>query len=121
MSFTVPKGWSRENEKLYIHTTGVRIQRMTYRGNDGWYIVPVDLDQPLIPFDATSEGQEKAFEAYATGALKEKSKTKPVSKKKPKAAPVPEPEEEPAEKDIESDDEEEESDEAEAEEEPGKE
>ncbi len=110
MSFVVPKGWTRENDTLFIHTSDVRIQRMTYRGNDGWYIVPVDLDQALIRFEPTSEGQEKAFEAYANNALKEKPKVKAAPKKgKPKAAKAPVAEEEPEEKDIES----EEDDEAE--------
>lgn len=116
MNFTVPKGWTRENDTLFIHTSGVRIQRMTYRGNDGWYIVPTDLDEPLIRFDPTGDGQVKAFEAYANNALKEKPKAKSAPKKgKPKAAKAPVVEEEPEEKDIESED----DDEAEKEEEAG--
>lgn len=114
MSVALPKGWSRESDSLFIHASGVRIERMTYRGDEGWYLVPVDLDVALIRFEPTSEGQAKAFEAYANNALKEKPKAKATPKKgKPKVAKAPVPEEEPEEKDIESEDE----DEAEKEEE----
>lgn len=104
MSRALPEGWSRESEALYIHTSGLRIERMTYRGSEGWYLVPVDLDVPPLRFEPTSEGEAKAFEAYASNAIK---MAPPPKKKKPKAAKMPVPEEEPEEKDIEAEDEDE--------------
>ncbi len=104
MSPSVPKGWDRESESLFIHSTGVRIQRMAYKGKDGWYLVPTDLDQPVLEFEPTSEGREKAFEAFAKGALDLKPrKAKAVSKGK--AAPPPAESSEDAEEGDEDDEE----------------
>ena len=89
MSFSPPKGWERDNDKLYIHTTGVRIQLMTYRQKEGWFLVPTDLDQPVVEFEPTPEGRAKAFEAFAIGALETKpkrKKTESAETKKKKAA-----------------------------------
>jgi hypothetical protein len=44
MASGVPKGWEKDSDKLFIHETGIRIARMTYKGKDGWFLVPVDLD-----------------------------------------------------------------------------
>ena len=89
MTFSTPKGWEKDSDKLYIHSTGVRIQLMTYRQKEGWYLVPTDLDQPVIEFEATPEGRVKAFEAFAAGVLDTKPKRKKAegteTKKKKKA------------------------------------
>ena len=105
MASGVPKGWEKDSDKLFIHETGIRIQRMTYKGKDGWFLVPVDLDAAVVEFEPTPEGRDKAFEAFAKGALVVKpKKTKAVTKKAP-AKPVKE--EETEEKDDDEDDDEE--------------
>ena len=83
MASGVPKGWEKDSDKLFIHETGVRIARQTYKGKDGWYLIPVDLDAAVLEFDPTPEGRDKAFEAFAKGALVTKpKKTKAASPKK---------------------------------------
>lgn len=101
MSFTAPKGWEKDSEKLYIHRTGARIQLMTYREKEGWYLVPAELDQPLMGFLPTSEGRDKAFEAFA-----KPSPTRAARARKP--APTDEPPE--AAKNEDADDEDDEED-----------
>jgi hypothetical protein len=92
MSPSVPKGWDKESDTLFIHNSGVRIQRMAYKGKDGWYLIPVDLDQPVVEFEPTPEGKEKAFEAFAKGALETAKPRKAKAAAKGKA-PAPAPEE----------------------------
>ena len=105
MASAIPKGWEKDSDKLFIHETGIRIQRMTYKGKDGWFLVPVDLDAAVVEFEPTPEGRDKAFEAFAKGALVVKpKKTKATSTKKAPAKPVKE--EEPEEKDDDDDDDE---------------
>jgi hypothetical protein len=103
MASGVPKGWDKDSDKLFIHETGIRIQRMTYKGKDGWFLVPVDLDAVVVEFEPTPEGRDKAFEAFAKGALVVKpKKTKTTTKKVP---PKPAPKgEEGEEKDDDDDD-----------------
>jgi hypothetical protein len=92
MSSATPKGWEKDSDKLFIHNSGVRIQLMTYRQKEGWYLVPTDLDQPVVEFEPTPEGRQKAFDAFAAGVLDAKPKRKKAeasetaSKKKKKAA-----------------------------------
>ena len=103
MASGVPKGWEKDSDKLFIHETGIRIQRMTYKGKDGWFLVPVDLDAAVVEFEPTPEGRDKAFEAFAKGALVVKpKKTKAASTKKAPAKAVKE--EEAEEKDDDDDD-----------------
>src|SRR5690349_13749266 len=90
MASGVPKGWDKESDKLFIHETGVRIARQTYKGKDGWYLIPVDLDAAVVEFEPTPEGRDKAFEAFAKGALvtkPKKTKAAPTKKAAAKAAP----------------------------------
>src|SRR5262245_31927138 len=117
MASGVPKGWEKDSDKLFIHETGIRIQRMTYKGKEGWFLVPVDLDAAVVEFEPTNEGRDKAFEAFAKGALATKpKKTKATSKKAAAAKPAPK-EEEAEEKDEEDDeDEDEDKDKGEADE-----
>ena len=111
MASGVPKGWDKDSDKLFIHETGIRIQRMTYKGKDGWFLVPVDLDAAVVEFEPTPEGRDKAFEAFAKGALVTKpKKTKATSTKK--AAAKPAPKEEEAEEKDDDDDEDKENEEA---------
>jgi len=109
MASGVPKGWDKESDKLFIHETGVRIARQSYKGKDGWYLIPVDLDAVVVEFEPTPEGRDKAFEAFAKGALVTKpKKTKTVTKK---AVAKPPPKAEDAEeKDDDDDDEADEKD-----------
>ena len=103
MASGVPKGWDKDSDKLFIHETGIRIARMTYKGKDGWYLVPVDLDAVVVEFEPTPEGRDQAFEAFAKGALVIKpKKTKAPSTKKAPAKPAPKGEDE--EKDDDDDD-----------------
>jgi len=103
MASGVPKGWEKDSDKLFIHETGIRIARMTYKGKDGWFLVPVDLDAAVLEFEPTPEGRDKAFEAFAKGALVTKpKKTKATTTKK--AAAKAAPKEEEAEKDDDDED-----------------
>ncbi len=97
MGFATPKDWSKESDTLYIHENGTRIARTTYQHKEGWFLMPVDLDLPVLEFPATDAGREQAFEAYEKGALKAaKRKAAPVEEVKAtrgrKKAAVPEPE-----------------------------
>jgi len=106
MASGVPKGWEKDSDKLFIHETGIRITRMTYKGKDGWFLVPVDLDAAVVEFEPTPEGRDKAFEAFAKGALVTKPKKAKAPSKKAAAAKVAPKEEEAEEKDDDDDDEE---------------
>jgi hypothetical protein len=128
MSISTPKGWEKDSDKLFIHSTGVRIQLMTYRQKEGWYLVPTDLDQPVVEFEPTPEGRTKAFDAFAAGALDTKPKRKKAEgteakKKKKVVAPGKAGEEEEGAeaekgKDEEGEDDDEKEDEDEAEDAP---
>jgi hypothetical protein len=108
MASGVPKGWEKDSDKLFIHETGIRIARMTYKGKEGWFLVPVDLDAAVLEFEPTPEGRDKAFEAFAKGALATKpKKTKAATTKKAAAKPAPK-EEESEEKEEDDDDDEDE-------------
>jgi hypothetical protein len=87
MASGVPKGWEKDSDKLFIHETGVRIARQTYKGKDGWYLIPVDLDAAVLEFEPTPEGRDKAFEAFTKGVLVTKPKKKTVTKKVIKVVP----------------------------------
>src|SRR5262249_6808699 len=122
MASGVPKGWEKDSDKLFIHETGVRISRMTYRGKEGWFLVPVDLDAAVLEFEPTPEGRDKAFEAFAKGALATKVKKakatskKTVAKTPPKAEESEEAKGEDAEGEDDDDDDEEGEDEDEGDE-----
>jgi hypothetical protein len=114
MASGVPKGWDKDSDKLFIHETGVRIARQTYKGKDGWYLIPVDLDAAVMEFEPTPEGRDKAFEAFGKGVLVTKpKKTKTVTKKAAAAAKVVPPKAEDAEGEEKDDDDDEDGDEKE--------
>ena len=114
MASGTPKGWDKDSDKLFIHESGVRIQRMAYKGKEGWFIVPVDLDQPVVEFEPTPEGRDKAFESFAKGAIPAKPKKKPVEKKPAKPAPLSDDDKEKdKDKDKDKDDDDEDDDEKE--------
>jgi len=114
MSPSTPKGWDKESDTLFIHSTGVRIQRMAYKGKDGWYLVPIDLDQPVVEFEPTPEGREKAFEAFAKGSLELKPRKTRTAAKGKVAAPATEEAEEEDDKEEGDEDEKEEKEKEEA-------
>jgi hypothetical protein len=88
MSFNPGKEWSKESDELFIHKSGTRIAKTTYQGAQGWFLMPVDLDVPVMPFPATEAGREQAFEAFAKGALKKKPAKKVEEKKGKKGKPI---------------------------------
>jgi hypothetical protein len=100
MGFSPPKGWDKESETLFIHSSGARIERRTYREKDGWFIIPADLDQEVVGYDPTPEGRDKAFTDFVEGkvktTVKKTKKTaepegppKPKRGRKPKERPEP--------------------------------
>src|SRR5262245_10428615 len=82
------KGWDRESADLFIHVTGARISRTSYRGKLAWWYFPVSLDVPAVEHAATDEGREEAFATSERELQKPRSrpKPKPISKKKPVAS-----------------------------------
>lgn len=69
MEPAIPEGWERDSETLYLHSSGVRIERRVYRNKEGWVLVPVDLDRPVVEFPPDADGLNRAFAAFAKGAL----------------------------------------------------
>lgn len=65
----VPVGWEQDSHTLYLHESGVRIERRIYRNKEGWILVPVDLDRAVLEFSPNSVGLDQAFAAFAGGAL----------------------------------------------------
>ena len=79
MEIAIPEGWVADSQMLYLHSSGVRIERMSYKKKEGWVLVPVDLDQKVMEFSPDREGLEGAFAAFAKGGLDPKA---PVVTKK---------------------------------------
>ena len=75
------KDWDRESADLFIHSSGARIARTTYRGKMAWWFFPASLDVPAVEYAATDAGRDEAF---ATSA---KELPKSRTKRKVKAAP----------------------------------
>ena len=69
MDAVAPEGWELDSPTLYLHPSGVRIERRIYRNKEGWVLVPVDLDQGVVEFSPDGEGLKQAFAAFAGGAL----------------------------------------------------
>lgn len=81
MGFDPGKGWDKESEELFIHDSGTRISKTTYRGKLGWWVLPVDLDAPPMEFAATDAGRAEAFAAFSKGIPKPKPKPKKAEAK----------------------------------------
>lgn len=62
---TLPEGWERDSDALYLHVSGVRIERRVYRNKEGWVLVPVDLDRAVVEFPPDDDGLARAFAAFA--------------------------------------------------------
>ena len=71
-AFVAPEGWEQESPTLYLHGSGVRIERRIYRHREAWILVPVDLDRAMVEFAPDGEGLERAFATFANGALEQK-------------------------------------------------
>ena len=78
MSFSVPSGWNQDSDKLFVHTSQVRLQRMTYRSHEGWVLIPRGADDPVLQFPPTPDGRDMAFAAFVTGAFGQRDKNKPT-------------------------------------------
>ena len=63
--FTPGPGWERDGEGLFIHDSGDRIRSGTYRGVQGWFLIPAELDLKVLVFPPTAEGRAAAFAAFA--------------------------------------------------------
>jgi hypothetical protein len=92
MDSALPPGWEKDSATLYLHESGVRIEKRLYREKEGWILVPVDLDTPVTEFTPDKEGLAQAFAAWTKGAAKTKVKPAPAkatakakAKKKAKA------------------------------------
>jgi len=73
------KDWDRESADLFIHDSGARISRTSYRGKLAWWYFPASLDSPAVEHEPTEAGREDAF---AT-SVKELPKSRPKRKAKP--------------------------------------
>ena len=80
------KGWDRESADLFIHDSGARISRTSYRGKLAWWFFPVSLDVPAVEHPPTDEGRQEAFAAAERVLPKTRAKSKTVPKKKAVAA-----------------------------------
>lgn len=106
MEFNAPKDWEKDSDNRFIHESGVRIQRMSYKGKDGWYIVPLEIETAVVGFDPTAEGRDQAFAAFAQSAPAAKpKKAKPAPARKAPAAAEPKDEEAEEAKEVKADDE----------------
>ena len=72
MEVAIPSGWDQDSHTLYLHPSGVRIERRVYRHKESWILVPVDLDQAVREFTPNSDGLGLAFAAFAGGDLSPK-------------------------------------------------
>jgi hypothetical protein len=75
MEPVVPQGWEQDSPALYLHSSGVRIERRIYREKEGWFLVPVDLDQAVAEFSPDGEGLALAFSAFGKGMFNPKAAT----------------------------------------------
>jgi hypothetical protein len=75
MEFSIPDGWTQDSHTLYLHPSGVRIERRIYRQREGWVLVPVDLDQAVAEFSPNSDGLALAFAAFTGGMFNPKAAT----------------------------------------------
>lgn len=69
LEVVVPPYWLQVTPSLYRHSSGVRIERKRYGGREGWVLMPVELNRPVIEFPPNITGLEKAFATFAKGCL----------------------------------------------------
>lgn len=85
---SLPPGWEKDSATLYLHETGVRIEKRVYREQEGWILVPVDLDTPVTAFPPDKDGLALAFAEWTktAGKIKAKPSPKAAAAAKAKAA-----------------------------------
>lgn len=98
------KGWDKESADLFIHETGARISRTSYRGKMAWWFFPVSLDVPAVEHAPTDEGREEAFATSEKELPKTRAKRKVLPKKKAVAAADEEGEPNPDKEEADDDD-----------------
>lgn len=98
--FTPGPGWERENEGLFIHDSGDRIRSGLYRGVQGWFLIPAELDLKVLAFPPTPEGRAAAFAAFAESLHRPPAPSPKSSRRRARKTQDEEPaEESPAESD----------------------
>ena len=75
-------GWARESAELFVHESGARIAKTTYRGKVAWWFFPVSLDVPAVEHAPTDEGRDAAFATSERELPKRRSMSKAIPKKK---------------------------------------
>ncbi len=76
MGFELPKDWTKENSDLYIYKDGTRIHKTTYNSKQGWFLIPVDLDETVVEYSDSTEGRDLAFEEFTQKIDDEKARKK---------------------------------------------
>lgn len=59
-------GWTKVSEHLYVHASGVRIERRGYPDRSGWYLVSPVRGEAARWFPPTVAGCDEAFVAFAS-------------------------------------------------------
>lgn len=57
------RAWTRVSERLYVHATGARIERLLAPA-DGWYLRTPDSGATVRRFAPTVQGCDEAFVAF---------------------------------------------------------
>ncbi len=76
MSVKLPKDWTKEDDELFVYKDGTRIHKTTYNSKQGWFMIPVDLDETVIEYADTDEGRDLAFEEFTQKVDDEKARKK---------------------------------------------
>jgi hypothetical protein len=58
-------GWTKVSEYLYVHESGARIERRGYPDPHGWYLTSPLPGEAVRWFQASAEGCDAAFVAFA--------------------------------------------------------
>lgn len=74
-------GWTRESADLYVHESGARLSKTTYRGKMAWWFFPVSLDIQAVEYPPTDAGCEEAFATSGQNLPKAKVKRTPAPSK----------------------------------------
>ena len=82
--FTPGPGWERESDTLFIHDGGDRIRSGTYRGVQGWFLIPAELDLKVLVFPPTPEGRAEAFTAFAESSHRPAAPPVKASRRRPR-------------------------------------
>ena len=89
---SLPRGWERESADLFVHESGARVSKTTYRGRVAWWFFPVSLDVQAVEYPPTEAGRDEAFEKSGKDLPKVRSaspKPRAAVRGKRSAEPVP--------------------------------